>query len=233
MRLLFGFIFCVAVIPAWSQSKEDEQKTFFGLEYRPIFNSEFLTSGATTTSGNNLNYEIQNVSGRSLGMVIRHNFYKNFSVETGISGVARNYSFTAEDDTSSFAVSDGFRFVAYDLPLTGLVQVQAGRNIYINAGPGLVFSFFPTETGIFEQDYEHVSLRRGWVRMAFTAQLGAEYRTEQSGIFYLGASFFQPFSEIANSEFTQVIQTRVNRKLEAPLQGRFLTLSFRYFFADN
>lgn len=231
MRYLFGCILMLCLLPVMGQFKEDTQKTFFGLEFKPIFNSDFFTAGAQISTGDNLTYTVQNTGGHSLGMVIRHNVYKKFSLETGINSVTRNYSILLEDDTSNFSVSNEFRMVAYEIPLLGLVYVQTGDQTFINAGAGLSFSFLPTDTEIAGQiDYYQRSFRDAWMRMALLAQIGFEYRTKDSGIFYLGTSLNRPFKNLASSEIKQILDDRNDRKVKTPLTGRFLTLSLRYFF---
>lgn len=229
LTLLFGLSF----IAALGQFKPEDQKTFFGIEYKPIFSSNFFTTGPNFGFENNLTYSLHNTSGSSIGMVVRQNVVGKFSIESGINIITRNYHLELSDDTSSFTASDDFKLVSYEIPVLGLVYVQAGERVFINAGTGFSFNFLPTELSSFQPNvYSQLAVRKGWVKMALLAQLGAEYRTENSGIFYLGSSFHLPFNDLAVSR-AERIKPGNRPRVSAPLAGRFLTLSIRYFFGPT
>ncbi len=231
MKKYTAFVLAVLISTlAWTQEKI--QKTFFGLEYKPIFENDFFTSGPNFGFSDNLTYELENISGNSFGMVLRHNFYGKLSFETGINSITRNYRLILTEDTTDFEVEDRFKMVSYEIPLLALIYVQASDNIFINAGTGISFNFLPRDLVSFDETYQQSARRTGWLKNALLAQVGAEYRTKESGIFYIGSSFHLPLSDLAQST-AEKRQSGNRPRVSADMSGRFLTLSLRYFFGPS
>ncbi|MFN5371602.1 MAG: hypothetical protein ACK5B6_09090, partial [Bacteroidia bacterium] len=65
------------------------------------------------------------------------------------------------------------------------------------------------------------------------ANVGAEYRSEKSGYFYVGCSLNRPFSPIYKSVIDYVINNQVVHNAFADLRGAYLTVDFRYFFHED
>lgn len=226
-------LFSLLLIPSFLSAQQPDQITFFGIEYKPIFSSRFFTTGPQLGFEDSLSYSVTNYSGSSFGMVVRHNFYGKFSFETGINIITRNYSLELSEDTSNFFVQDTFKLVSYEIPLLGLVYVQSGERTFINAGGGLSINFLPSELESGKpQVYQQLTRRSAWVSASLLAQLGFEYRTKESGIFYIGASYHLPFSALASSRAVRIKEGNKPR-VSADLNGRFLTMSLRYFFGPS
>ena len=60
-----------------------------------------------------------------------------------------------------------------------------------------------------------------------------EYRTEEKGCYYLGASLHRPFKAIAKvfPEYNDTINVfNEDKEFSLDLLGNFITIDFRYFF---
>jgi hypothetical protein len=91
---------------------------------------------------------------------------------------------------------------------------------------------FASSVRTYGDYFDHVSIRNHIFQPAINGNLGAEYRTEQSGIIYLGISYHRPFSFITLD--------KVNYKYRGKdvvagnlLIGNYLTIDLRYYFHEE
>ena len=98
-----------------------------GFQLKPIFRNEFFNAGNVSYSENNVLYTVDPRIGFAGGMIIRSDFGKRFSFETGINYVRRNYTLLVTDQDSSFNESMNFGVVEYEIPLLFLVYVYFFR----------------------------------------------------------------------------------------------------------
>ena len=220
-----GFLFQVAVA--------QEKVVTAGIQFKPIFSSEFFNTGSQDATSGNVNFEISPGSGYCLGMVIRRGFSNTISLETGINYVKRNDDISINDPDSAFSIDSDFGIVGYEIPVQGLVFIQLSDEIFMDVSMGFSFDFYPSDVRTSGTNFAHYSARRSWFSPSLLANLGWEYRTEKSGYFYLGASFHRPF----NFTYTSIIQYQ-NRELPYPegkmeLNGNYLTVDIRYFFHSD
>jgi len=204
-----------------------------GIQFKPIFSSNFFNTGPENDSENNVQFTITPKSGYCIGMVIRRGITNIISFESGINYVKRNFAIEVSDPDSSYKGDSDFGIVGYEIPVQGLVFIQLSDQIFMDVALGASLDFYPSDIKTSGNRYEHYSARQSWFSPAVLANLGWEYRTEKSGYFYLGASFHRPFS----NSFTSIIQYQ-NREKPYPegrmdLQGNYLTFDLRYFFHSD
>lgn len=214
--------------------------TTFGIQIRPIIPSKFFNSGTVNVSQNALEMEVDPNIGYNFGMVIRHGFTKFFSVETGINIVRRNYALSLTQTDYNKTLSMRHAFVGYELPIQGLIYVQLGDHLWMNAAGGVSLDFYPSNT--FEQTsdqqdtlvfvFEQRTNRYQWLQVSLIANYGFEWRTKESGYFYLGASYHRPFGPIASSRATFIL-SGVPETLATDLSGSYLTIDLRYYFHEK
>jgi hypothetical protein len=154
--------------------------------------------------------------------------------------VRRNYFVEAKDLDFNLESSMSFAFVGYEVPILGLIYVQLGERLWMNAAAGVSVDFYPSN--VFKlvsdsqdsiiYDFEQHTFRKRWVSMGVLANYGFEYRTKDKGYFYIGASYHRPFDAIAVTEATYY---RSNKPVtvENDLSGIYLTLDLRYFFHED
>jgi hypothetical protein len=72
-------------------------------------------------------------------------------------------------------------------------------------------------------------VKRHTVQPALIANLGWEYRTFQSGYFYIGSSLHRPFGDVFVSKIVYSKPGFRSEVFEA-ISGAYLTFDIRYFF---
>lgn len=236
----------IALVSLSTQILSQERVSTFGFQMKPIIPSNLFRAGITELSKNGVDYAVNQELGYAFGGVMRFGLNKWFSLESGISFVRRNYSASVFHEELAFSDTTNFRIIGYEIPISGLVFVRLADKIYMNASFGLALDMFPSD--VFSgssRDFYQLSQRTGFAnsgsRLAFLktgliANIGFEYRTEQSGYFYFGASYHRPFAPIYN---TSINYTYTNSAATfediggLQLSGNYLTIDFKYFFHEE
>lgn len=212
----------------------------FGIQFKPLVPSRFFRSGEINFGQSNINYSIAPEISFSGGMVIRRGFTKNFSLESGINFVKRNFNLTVENNDASFHSEKRFSIVGYEIPTLGLLYIRLGDQMFMNAAFGISLDFFPSDVGTNDYYYEydvqvqHVSVRNHnrWLQPSLLANLGYEYRTVKKGYFYFGSSFHRPFAYSYQSN-VKYINGSFSERAAAEISGNYLTFDLRYFFHQD
>lgn len=213
--------------------KAQENITTFGVQFKPIIPLNYIDGGKQSKEQNNITFEIEPKVGLSFGMVVRKGLTKNISLETGINYLRRNFNLSINDKDSAFTSNSKFRLVTYEIPVSGLVYVQLGREMFMNVSGGMSVDLYPTPLFVNEFEvFANAVNRKSWVQVSLIANVGWEYRTRNSGYWYVGFSFHRPFSSLMQSIVTY---EAFNRKEEArfELSGNYLTIDLRYFFHED
>lgn len=200
-----------------------------GVQFKPIFTSNFLNTGPITVSDGGVDFTVSQKFGYCAGMVVRYGITKAVSFETGINFVRRNFNLDIRSD--SLQEKSDFGIVGYEIPLSGLVFVRLAEKVYINGSTGISLDFYPSNIYTSGEHFRHLGLRRSLISPSLIANLGFEYRTDNIGYFYLGASFHRPFSFIYQSNF-QYQPLTDGPKVKTELSGNYLTIDIRYFFHE-
>jgi hypothetical protein len=221
-------------------STAQENVTTVGIQFKPMVPSSFFNTGPETTSGDDLELTFTPRFGMSLGMVVRRGLSRNWSLETGINMVQRNFKVDLQYPGLPKGQQLNFRYIAYEIPVQGIIFVKLGEQLYMNASGGVSLDMYPTgvvSSGSAAQDtmrydYQQHTFRNGWLQVALLANYGFEYRTREKGYFYIGASYHRPFTHIGTSrvEFTNNTEYV---KLLYRIKGSYLTADFRYFFNEK
>ena len=209
-----------------SSSFAQKGSTIVGVQYKPIFPVGFLGTGTPEL----VTFDVELKSGYCAGMVIRHNFSELLALESGINYVKRKYNLTISD--ADFKGKSEFRIIGYEIPVNLLVYIQLGEKLFMNASMGPSLDMFASNVQSYDEYFQHVSFRNHIFQASVLANLGWEWRTEESGYIYLGASYHRPFSFI----YLTKIEYRYRGKDESTdqkLLGNYLTLDLRYFFPEN
>ncbi len=200
-----------------------------GFQFKPIFNNDFFRTGAQSAEQGQAKVTIQPNSGYCAGMVIRRGITERLSIETGINYTRRNYQIQIVD--SALSHKRNYKFIGYEIPISALVYIRLGQKMYIDASLGNSFDFYPSDIYIGDDYFESEGLRKSWIKPAIIANVGAEYRTEKAGYFYLGVSFHRPYSFIYRSR--TLITGRNYKVFETDISGNYLTVDIRYFFHED
>ncbi|MDZ4752821.1 MAG: hypothetical protein SGI87_14485 [Flavobacteriales bacterium] len=212
----------------------------FGIQMKPMIPSKYFGISDELVAGDGLEVNFSPRFGHNFGMVIRYGISNMISFESGINIVQRNYRITINQADLPGPQNLNFRFVGYEIPIQGLVFVQIGKQMWMNASGGVSLDLYPTNVESFGEarkdtiifDLYQKTWRNGRFQVALLANYGFEYRSKKSGYFYFGLSYHRPFSKIGLT--TIEVREKANfYNLEHPLSGNYLTLDFRYFFHEE
>ena len=224
------FVFSVAA---------QNNRTTFGLQYKPIVPASYFNTSGFSKSFNAYNFILSPKYSNSFGMVIRHKINKTFSIESGLNYTQRNFKLSVTN--TAIAVNDftSFGMRSYELPLQLLTYVRASEYWYLNVAFGIsynrlasdIFSYGEKEQGYYFQNTYRKSEGYG----ALLANVGMEYRTEEKGHYYIGTSLHMPWSTIGRIYPEYDGNTNIfndDKEYYLDMLGNFVTIDFRYFFTE-
>jgi len=209
--------------------------TNFGLQVKPIVPVSYFKAGPILLSDSVSNINIQQKFGYSMGMVVRHNITDLISFETGINYVRRNYKMDAVSKPNSLEDKLDFGFVNYEIPFQALIYIQLSKNVFMNVSTGIGLNAYPSHVISLGENLllEQLSLRGRLIGLSYLANIGLEYRTEEKGTFYFGASLVTPFSPITETQIKYEYQQSSTTKYTTFLNGNYLTIDLRYFLPED
>jgi hypothetical protein len=230
-KLVF-LLFWLTVVPFGLRAQSNI--TTVGIQFKPIISAEFLNTGPQTETLGDINFTIAPANGFAFGMIVRKGFNDQFSLETGINYSRRNYDLSIGEDSTGFLGRSDFSYVIYEIPVLALIYVRLGENSYLNNAFGINLNFLPSDWQSFDNYFEHYSSRTYWVMPALQANIGFEYRTRESGFYYVGFSFHQPFQNITTAAvlYKDPNSREVKEITAFDITGNYLTLDLRYFFHE-
>jgi hypothetical protein len=215
-------------------------QTTLGLQLKPMFASKFFESGPQRFVSDSLDATLLQKLGWNTGVVIRKGINDMWSLESGISMVQRN--FELQFFSQRYQVNNvlKYKMVGYEIPVQALIYVQLSPKWFINGSGGVALDFYPSnlyKTGSVMKDSLYIdayakTFRTRWAMLAATANLGFEYRTEDHGYFYMGASYHRPMGDIALTQL-RVESKGAGNDLWMPIGGTYLTLDLRYFLKPD
>lgn len=229
------FILCFLII---SVAQAQEKLTAFGLQYKPIVPTAYFDAANVGAEWEGFQFDFAPKYSYSLGMVVRTELSKTFFFETGINYIDRNYRLNANNESIDLNDFTDFSLRAYEIPYQILSYVRVSNNTYLNVAFGLSHNIFASDVySEGETDYQFIqnTLKRKRVQMAMLANIGAEFRTEKDGIFYVGTSLHRPWKEIGRiypeyDDFNE--QAPSTDAYYIDVLGNFLTIDFRYYFQE-
>jgi hypothetical protein len=214
--------------------------TTFGFQFKPMVPSRFFGTGPESATTEDLTVDFKPLAGYNIGMVIRFGLNKNWSMETGINLVQRNYQLNFSHPQLLAPGKLNFRFIGYEIPLQGMIYVKLGERLYMNASGGFSLDVFPSNvesSSLVEKDsidyiFYQKTFKRRWAQSAVVANYGFEWRTKEKGYYYIGASFHRPFFDIGYSK-ADFSNDGYHTNLVNGISGTYLTLDLRYFFHED
>lgn len=233
--LLFTLL---ALGTAYSQSNQKREKfpSYFGLQVKPVFPTQFIGSPTTTMTNGEFSTTVNQKIGYSFGGTVRAGFTKLLALETGINFTQRNFGIDMSIADSNVFATNSISFVQYDIPLNLLVYVQLSERFYMNASLGPAITFKPTDVGIVTKPggpftFTHTGVVRKKAGIELNANFGFEFRTDKIGFFYIGGSGRIPLAPV----FDMVAQYKyqgIERVAFGEIDGSYLSLDFKYFFPN-
>lgn len=239
-HIVFKGVLMGMLVLATSILKGQEHVTTLGVQLKPMIPSKFFGNGTKTVEEENYLVGLTPKMGLNFGMVVRRGFTKTWSFETGICMVQRNFELDFNNPELKEPKKLNFRYVCYEIPLQGIVFVKLGDQLYMNASGGFSLDMYPSNvtSSDFEKidtlnfDFYQKTWRTSWLQFSLLANYGFEWRSKESGYFYVGVSYHRPFKEIGLTQMVVERNTDPTR-MSFLLSGNYLTADFRYFFHEK
>jgi len=219
-------------------AESQEKFLTVGLQLKPIIPSGLFRTDNVFKSQENMFYSITTTFGYSGGMMIRKEFSKRFSFETGINFTKRNYNLDIIDNDSIvdghiFAGYSDFSIINYEIPLLGLLYLRIGERWHMNTSVGVSMDFFPSDISTYDSYFSHLALRNHWLQLAGVVNHGYELRTDKSGMIYFGGTLHWPFTIIYRSFIDYKTGLLLKDQTTLDLKGNYFTIDVRYYFPER
>ena len=235
-----AYIFLFLALSAQAQlnkpPKKEKFPSYFGIQVRPVFPTRFIGEPTTNLVNNEFSTTIEQRLGYSFGGTVRAGLTKLLALETGINFTQRNFNISMSVADSGVYATNDLSFIAYDIPINGLVYVQMSEQIYMNASLGIALTFKPTNVGVLTLpggsfSFTHTGAVSRKAGFELNANFGFEYRTEKIGFFYIGGSGRVPLSPL----FDMIAQYKYQgykNTIYGEVDGSFLSIDLKYFFPN-
>lgn len=208
--------------------------TTFGFQYKPILPVEFLVVEKLNLTNNDFDATLSQKFGNNFGAVIRWGFTKSVSLETGLNYINRNFEMQTKVASTGTSSKGKFGIVGYEIPLQGLINVQISRNSFLNVATGISTNWIASNVASESEDdnfYQITYTKK--MNLAYIANIGFEYRTDDKGYFYIGASFTNPFQSIGLIDVIYDEYNQQKQTITGELSGNYISLDLRYFFNET
>ncbi len=251
MRTLLSLILLFQILFTFGQgnaratktNRTIEKQTLFGIQISPIIPTNFLEKSNYQYESDTVNYSIQNHTSVSYGVEIRHYFTYRFALNTGILYTKRNIDvdFSSQHSVSNKKLNDTtftrqLQFTAFEIPIKASGYVRLSKQIYMSIAGGIHLNFYPSDIrvdNVYMQRAEHFGLNAfQFFQLGISGSLGWEYRTQNSGIFFIGASYQ---THINNMAYVLLFEEETihNADYFEPVKGSYFSIDIKYFFPFN
>lgn len=226
------FVLGLGMNSACAQSDKGTRLTA-GVEIKSLIPVSFFTPDPVVLREPNGNFvaEYTHQVGMGFGGIIRVKFSEFWNLETGIYYIRRKIEYHIEDQSVGFSATSPMRIIGYEIPVKGLVYIQMDENLFMDVALGVSADFFASDTEVRVPNYDIVTFKKNWIKAAVLGNVGVEYRTDDNGTFYFGATFHKPFGDIMS---TQVNYLRDGTPpfyfRNGTIDGTYFSIDFRYFF---
>lgn len=208
--------------------------TTFGFQYKPILPVEFFNVKKLDLTNGNFSSTVAPKFGGNFGAIIRWGLSKSVSLETGLNYVKRNFEMTNQVKSTGTFSSGKFGIVGYEIPLQALIYVQMSKKSFLNVASGISTNWIASNVASESNDgnfYQVTYTKK--MNLAYIANIGYEYRTDESGYFYIGASLTNPFQSIGLIDVVYDEYNQQKQILTGELSGSYVSLDLRYFFNET
>jgi hypothetical protein len=234
------YLVWIALLLVASVAAAQVNVTTLGIQLKPMIPSKYFGTGTENVETEDLKVDFEPNVGLNFGMVVRKGLTRNWSLESGICMVQRNFTLHFNHPELIEEKQLRFRYICYEIPIQAMVFVKLTDEIFMNASAGLSLDLYPSnvESSDYEFrdtlrfDFYQKTFKNGWIQPALLANYGFEWRTPDKGYFYIGASYHRPFQEIGTTRVLFQIDEDPTTAFSG-LGGNYLTADFRYFFHEK
>jgi len=230
-------LFLVISISTFAQQSKVKVPSYFGFQVKPIFPAKFIGTSSIQTNVEGFHTTLRQTTGYSFGGVVRVGLTKLIALETGINLTQRTYKYDTSIPDSNVFATGRLRYLTYDIPLSALFYIRLTDKVYMNVSLGAALVYNPTVAGSKimpdgYHDFRQYALGKK-VKAEAIGNVGFEYRTEKSGIFYLGAAARIPIGPLfyLKSEYRyQGYYLETDAENQGKVSGAYIALEVKYFF---
>ncbi len=238
MNMRAGILSCALLLLAQGISVRCAAQagvTTLGMQLKPVVALEIFDP-LSTAEDDHLTASVELKGGFAFGMTVRVGLTNSISLETGLGQIQRNYDFRIANDTSLYDETGRVRYTGYEVPLTGLVYIRLGERTWMNTALGVSIDFYPSDARAVIKEGDIYLFRRNWAQAGVLGNVGVEYRSYKSGIFYIGATYHRPFNDMALADLTWRYfgpPATKTATVRTALSGSYLTVDLRYYFHED
>lgn len=219
-----------------SYAQSNKVPSYFGVHYKALFPNNFVGSKSLTLNNQEFSSTCTQKRGYSIGATVRAGITKLIAFETGINLIHRNFNLQMSVvDSNQFAERD-LSFLSYDIPLNCLIYIKLNKTWYANASLGISAVYKPsTIGGVNNLEGSHSFIHTGYVDYKkkfsadFNGNVGFEFRSKNSGFFYLGGAVQIPLEPLFYLAGMYKYQGYELTDIDS-VSGAFLSLDLKYFF---
>ena len=210
-----------------------QSKTTFGLQYKPILPIKVLNVTELKLSEEGINVTLSPKLGLNFGAIIRWELLEKLSLETGLNYNKRSFKMKTILEDTAISGSLDFSIITYEVPIQALFYVRLSKQWYMNVATGFSINFRASNVGKLSEDknFSQITYVKN-INLAFVANIGVEYRTKQSGAFYLGASLTNPFRPLGEIHATSQVDNYY-KEVVGDVSGNYISVDLRYFFHEK
>lgn len=227
-------------------SDKMSKKTVLGIQISPMIPSNFLQQNDYYHESDSINYSIINRASLSYGVEIKHFFTYRFALSTGIFYTKRNIdvsysSYYDRDYYNVTGVDTSFdrelKFIAFEIPIKASGYVRLSQQIFMNINGGININFYPSDIRVDNVYMQRIGTKIGsksyqFFQLGYSAGIGWEFRTKDSGTFYLGSTYQARIDNMASILMFEE-ETLHRADYFHNLKGGYLTIDIKYFFPLN
>ena len=217
--------------------KSQIKKTTFGFQYKPIIPVKYFNSSYLNKNAGGYEFRLNPKYSHSFGMILRRKINTTFAVEYGLNYSQRNYKMSISNEIQNIDDFTSFGMRSYEVPIQLLTYVRASKYWYLNMAFGISHNILASDIlsyGNQTEIYFQNTYRKSGGYRALLANIGVDYRTENTGRYYIGTSLHMPSAEIARiyPEYNDFNNQKFEEKFFLDMPGNFITIDFRYFFKE-
>ena len=214
-----------------SQNKEEKNRQV-GFLVGSLVPINYFGVGQLEVSGNNSSISINNKLGYCFGMLLKTDYTKKISLETGIVFCRRNFKLTGSSSNQSSSLRDtsSFGYINYSSPIKGIIYVQLNKYLFMRSSIGFNIDYYASAVASKGVNIDHYSERARWINGSLSGELGIEKRISKIGVFYIGAEVNIPISSIAVTKMKFYYDGQNYDRYEPIfLRGNFFGIKLKYY----
>ena len=222
------------VVFSFFGQKKDEKNRQVGFLVGSLVPINYFGVGPLEVSENNSSISLNNELGYSFGMVLKTDYSKKISLETGIVFCQRNFKLTGVTTNQASILRDtsSFGYINYSSPIKGIIYVQLNKYLFMRNSIGFNIDFYASSVASEGDNFliNHYSERARWINGSLNGELGIEKRSSKIGTFYIGAEVNIPISSIAVTRIKFFYDRPIYDRYEQIfLRGNFFGIKLKYY----